>query len=93
MCTDHFDFTSRVLQDKNNVSKLYWVIFKRYWSRLFITCFAWILNDLAFYGNKLFQSTFIAVISGPNTPLFKQFQWTLLNSTVSLAGCESPTPL
>ena len=64
---------------------LYWAIFKRNWSRLLITCGAWVLNDLAFYGNKLFQSTFIAVIS-PGATLFEKFQWTLLNSGVSLCG-------
>lgn len=65
--------------------RFYHVILKRYWSRLFITCGAWVLNDLAFYGNKLFQSTFIAEIS-PGASLFVRYQWTLLNSAVSLAG-------
>lgn len=73
--------------EKNNNVKLYWVIFKRNWSRLLVTAGAWIVNDLAFYGNKLFQSKFIAVISGGNATPYKDMQWTLLNSTVALAGC------
>lgn len=36
---------------------------------------------------QLFQSKFIAVIS-PNASRFESMQWTLLNSGVSLVGCE-----
>lgn len=66
-------------------SKLYYVIFKRNWSRLLITCGAWFVNDFAFYGNKLFQSTFIEVIS-PGASQFTRYKWTLLNSGVALCG-------
>jgi MFS family permease len=72
--------------EKENTKKLYIVVFRRNWSRLFQTCFAWFLNDFVFYGNKLFQSTFINVITGGNSTVFKNIQWTLLNSTVALAG-------
>ncbi|EFN51657.1 hypothetical protein CHLNCDRAFT_59145 [Chlorella variabilis] len=61
------------------------VIFKFYWPRLFITCMGWVADDFAFYGNKLFQSQFIAVIS-PGASRFVSMQWTLLNSGVSLCG-------
>jgi hypothetical protein len=30
--------------------------------RLTATSMAWVANDFAFYGNKLFQSTFIALL-------------------------------
>lgn len=79
------DHELEVEGEAGHKSKLYSVIFKRYWSRLLITCGAWVLNDLAFYGNKLFQSTFIEVIS-PGASLFVRYQWTLLNAGVSLAG-------
>lgn len=72
--------------EKEHQSKLYTVILKRNWSRLIATCGCWILNDLAFYGNKLFQSTFIAALSGGKATEFKNIQWTLLNSTISLCG-------
>ncbi|WPT13011.1 Putative inorganic phosphate transporter 1-12 [Picochlorum sp. SENEW3] len=72
--------------EKDNTRKLYWLIFKRNWSRLLVTSGAWVVNDLAFYGNKLFQSKFIAVISGGDATIYKNMQWTLLNSTVALAG-------
>lgn len=72
--------------EQEHQSKLYTVILKRNWSRLVATCGCWILNDLAFYGNKLFQSTFIAALSGGQATAFKNIQWTLLNSTISLCG-------
>lgn len=40
--------------------KEYWNILRFYWPRLLITCGGWVANDFAFYGNKLFQSTFIS---------------------------------
>ena len=41
--------------------------------------------------NKLFQSTFIAVIS-PGASYYVRMQWTLLNSGVALCGCEWGAP-
>ena len=72
--------------EKGQNAKLYTVIAKRNWSRLLETSFAWFLNDFVFYGNKLFQSRFIEIMSGPNAPLFTNIAWTLLNSSVALAG-------
>jgi hypothetical protein len=31
----------------------------RFGPRLLVTCLGWVANDFAFYGNKLFQSSFI----------------------------------
>lgn len=67
-------------------TKLYSVVLRRNWTRLFETCFAWFLNDFVFYGNKLFQSRFIAIMSGPDAPLFTTISWTLLNSAIGLVG-------
>ena len=72
--------------ERHNNVKLYTVALRRNWSRLIVTAGAWVVNDLAFYGNKLFQSKFIEVLD-PGAPYFKTIQWTLLNSTVALAGC------
>lgn len=63
----------------------HWLVFKHYWPRLFVTCFGWIANDFAFYGNKLFQSKFIAIIS-PGASNYERMKWTLLNSSISLLG-------
>ena len=42
--------------------------------------------DFAFYGNKLFQSTFIGIITGGHASLITTLEWTLLNSAVALVG-------
>eukprot|EP00878_Enallax_costatus_P009440 GHUV01009865.1.p3 GENE.GHUV01009865.1~~GHUV01009865.1.p3 ORF type:complete len:161 (+),score=55.11 GHUV01009865.1:595-1077(+) len=36
--------------------------FYNFWPRLTATSLAWVVNDFAFYGNKPFQSTFIALL-------------------------------
>ena len=72
--------------DGKDSAKLYSVVLKRNWPRLLETSFAWFLNDFVFYGNKLFQSRFIEIMSGPDAPLFTNISWTLLNSGIGLAG-------
>jgi hypothetical protein len=48
---------------------------------------AWFFWDVSFYGNKLFQSTFIKIISGgKNATIMTNLLWTLLNSGVALIG-------
>ena len=41
-------------------------------------------RDVSFYGNKLFQSTFISIIA-PGSSILTGLLWTLLNSFVALA--------
>ena len=36
---------------------------RTYWHRLAGTALSWFVWDFAFYGNKLFQGTFIAIIN------------------------------
>lgn len=45
--------------------------------RLLATCGAWFLWDFSFYGNKVFQSTFIAVLSpsGAGQPFPPPYPW------------------
>ena len=43
------------------------------------TAGGWFLWDFSFYGNKVFQSTFIGILS-PGASLFTNLLWTLLNS-------------
>ncbi len=42
-----------------------------YWHRLFGTSISWLLWDVAFYGNKLFQSTFLYALTGKEATLFE----------------------
>lgn len=43
-------------------SFIYKTAISRFGPRLFVTSGAWVANDFAFYGNKLFQSSFIAAL-------------------------------
>jgi MFS family permease len=61
------------------------VLYYYYWHRLAGTALAWFFWDVSFYGNKLFQSTFIKILS-PGASILLVLEWTLLNSAVSLVG-------
>jgi MFS family permease len=54
--------------------------------RMIATAGGWFANDIFFYGNKLFQSQFIAVISPGTTSVIPNWLWNLVNTGVSLAG-------
>jgi hypothetical protein len=54
--------------------------------RVLATAGTWFCNDVFFYGNKLFQSKFIAVISPGNNSVLTGWLWNLLNVGVSLCG-------
>ena len=62
--------------------------------RMFATAGAWYANDIFFYGNKLFQSTFISVITHSSTSIMPGWLYNLINVGVSLCGyylaCEQP---
>ena len=59
---------------------------KYFGPRLLATAGGWFANDIFFYGNKLFQSTFISVIIGPTTSVIPGWLYNLLNVGVSLVG-------
>lgn len=60
--------------------------FKYFGFRLLATAGAWFANDVFFYGNKLFQSEFISVISPRSTSVMDGWLWNLVNVGVSLVG-------
>ncbi|KAJ3575891.1 hypothetical protein NPX13_g3873 [Xylaria arbuscula] len=62
------------------------VTFSNFGGRLFATSTGWFFNDVFFYGNKLFQSSFISVISDNPDSLLTTWNWNLINVVVSLAG-------
>ena len=43
------------------------------------------MQDFSFYGNKVFQSSFIQILS-PGASLLTTLLWTLLNSGCALVG-------
>jgi MFS family permease len=54
--------------------------------RLLATAGAWYANDIFFYGNKLFQNQFIAVLTPGNHSVMTGWLWNLVNVGVSLVG-------
>ena len=54
--------------------------------RVLATAGAWFANDMFFYGNKLFQSKFIAIITPTTTSVMDGWLWNLVNCGVSLVG-------
>jgi hypothetical protein len=61
-------------------------IFTHFGGRLLATAGTWFCNDVFFYGNKLFQGQFIAVISENPESVIAGWLWNLCNVVVSLAG-------
>ncbi|CAL8462225.1 g1756 [Coccomyxa elongata] len=61
------------------------VLWYHYWHRLAGCALSWFFWDVSFYGNKLFQSTFIKILY-PGASILTTLEWTLLNSAVSLVG-------
>jgi len=57
-----------------------------YWGRLLATAFGWFANDFAFYGNKIFQSAFIAIIIPHTKDINIGWLWNLINIGVSMFG-------
>jgi len=60
--------------------------FTYFGSRLIATAGTWFANDVFFYGNKLFQSQFIAVLTPGNTSVMTGWLWNLVNVGVALVG-------
>lgn len=60
--------------------------FTYFGSRVLATAGTWFCNDVFFYGNKLFQSQFIAVLSPGGSTIMTGWLWNLLNVGVSLLG-------
>ncbi|KAI5300494.1 hypothetical protein KEM55_007021 [Ascosphaera atra] len=59
---------------------------KHFGSRLFATAVGWFMNDVFFYGNKLFQNEFIKVLIPDSNSIMPGWLYNLLNVGVSLCG-------
>ncbi|KAL7493310.1 hypothetical protein ACHAWT_002337 [Skeletonema menzelii] len=62
------------------------LLFKHYGIRLFGTSITWLLWDIAFYGNKLFQSTFLLALTGEDATLTHISGAAAINAFVALLG-------
>ncbi|KAG8530770.1 uncharacterized protein KY384_004127 [Bacidia gigantensis] len=54
--------------------------------RMIATAGGWFANDVFFYGNKLFQSEFISVVTNNTTSIMPGWLYNLINVGVSLVG-------
>jgi hypothetical protein len=54
--------------------------------RIIATAGTWFCNDIFFYGNKLFQGKFIAVLTPGNKSVMVGWLYNLINVGVSLCG-------
>ena len=59
---------------------------KYFGPRVLATAGTWFANDVFFYGSKLFQSQFIAVLEPNTTSVMVTWLWSLVNVVVSLCG-------
>ena len=79
-----------VAKKNSSVTGYYWrsfkLVFKHFGFRVLATSGAWFANDVFFYGNKLFQSDFIEVISPGSDSIMPTWLWNLCNVGVSLTG-------
>ena len=57
-----------------------------FWHRLFGTSVSWFVWSITFYGNKLFQGTFIKEVVGQDVTPFQTLVYVLINSSVALLG-------
>ncbi|RMZ87089.1 hypothetical protein DV736_g5684, partial [Chaetothyriales sp. CBS 134916] len=62
------------------------ITFTYFGGRILATAGTWYMNDIFFYGNKLFQSEFISVILPGNKSIFPGWLYNLINIGVSLCG-------
>jgi len=63
------------------------LVFSHFGGRIIGTTSGWFFNDFLFYGNKLFASTFIKIISpGAANNVMTTWLWNLVNIGVSLCG-------
>ncbi|KAK5084891.1 hypothetical protein LTR70_006420 [Exophiala xenobiotica] len=60
--------------------------FTHFGGRVLATAGAWFMNDVFFYGNKLFQSEFISVVTSNSTSIMPGWLYNLINVGVSLCG-------
>lgn len=60
--------------------------FKYFGGRLLATAGTWYMNDVFFYGNKLFQSEFIKVITNDSKSIMPGWLYNMINIGVSLCG-------
>ncbi|CAB9522849.1 Probable inorganic phosphate transporter 1-8 [Seminavis robusta] len=81
---DHQDNSSNAEDDlKSSPTRLF---LQNYGLRLMGASLSWLAWDVCFYGNKLFQSTFLLTLTGESTTLIEFSMAASLNAAVALLG-------
>lgn len=57
-----------------------------YWHRMIGTALVWFINDVLFYGSKIFSGVFIEIITGTSGNIKVTWLYNLLNVGISLVG-------
>lgn len=70
--------------DRNSTAN--YLLIKNYGYRLVGTSASWLLWDVAFYGNKLFQSSFLVALFGEGVTLFELTTAAAINALIALFG-------
>jgi MFS family permease len=62
------------------------LLWRNFGGRLLGASMSWLLWDISFYGNKLFQSTFLLALTGEETTLLEFAMASTVNATAALLG-------
>lgn len=74
------------VEPEDSDRSIYRLLLRNYGIRLLGASLCWFLWDVTFYGNKLFQSSFLLALQGDSTTLVQFAAMATLNSAVALLG-------
>jgi len=60
--------------------------FRHFFPRILATAGCWFMNDVFFYGNKIFQSEFLSILNPKSKSIIPNWNWNLVNVGVGLVG-------
>ena len=60
--------------------------FRHYWHRLLATSVCWFCNDFPFYGNQIFRTLLIDLVTSNSKEVMTYWLWNLINVGCELAG-------
>lgn len=69
-----------------NTKTAQYLLLRNYGYRLLGTSLSWLLWDVAFYGNKLFQSSFLVALTGDSVTPYELTRAAALNAFIALLG-------
>ena len=76
--------TRSILTSSSSSKSEYFLLLKYFGMRLFGTSMSWLLWDIAFYGNKLFQSSFLLALTGDDATLMQLSAGTFIQTYIHI---------